>query len=54
MTPDGITRHVRAGDIVVVGRVLGEPTALVEELIRQVAQLDGTRLFVGMSVSDLA
>jgi acyl-CoA hydrolase len=53
MTADGITRHVRPGDVVVVGQVLGEPTALVEELIRHAAALDGTRLFVGMSLTDV-
>ena len=51
MTSDGITRHVRPGDVVVVGQVLGEPTALVEELIGQAGQLTGTRLFVGMSLT---
>jgi acyl-CoA hydrolase len=51
MTSDGITRHVRPGDVVVVGQVLGEPTALVEELITQAGQLSGTRLFVGMSLT---
>jgi acyl-CoA hydrolase len=51
MTSDGITRHVRPGDVVVVGQVLGEPTALVEELIAQAGQLNGTRLFVGMSLT---
>jgi acyl-CoA hydrolase len=51
MTPDGITRHVRPGDVVVVGQVLGEPTVLVQELIKHAGQLDGTRLFVGMSLT---
>ena len=46
-----ITRHVRPGDVVAVGQVLGEPTALVEELIGQAGRLDGTRLFVGMSLT---
>lgn len=53
MTRDGIARHVRPGDVVAVGQVLGEPTALVEELIRHAAELDGTRLFVGMSLTDV-
>lgn len=51
MSPEGITRHVRPGDTVAVGQVLGEPTALVEELIARAGELDGTRLFVGMSLT---
>src|SRR5258708_30230144 len=53
MTPDRITRHVRPGDVVAVGQVRGEPTALVEELIRHADALDGTRLFVGMSLTNV-
>jgi acetyl-CoA hydrolase len=51
VTADGITRHVRPGDVIVVGQVLGEPTALVAELIRHAGALGGTRLFVGMSLT---
>jgi acyl-CoA hydrolase len=51
MSTDTITRHVRPGDVVVAGQVLGEPTALIEELIRQAGQLAGITLFVGMSVT---
>ena len=42
---------MRPGDVVVAGQVLGEPTALVEELIGHAGQLAGTRLFVGMSLT---
>jgi len=51
--PDEITRHVRPGDVVVVAQVLGEPTVLVDELLRHAAALEGLRLFVGMSVTDV-
>jgi acyl-CoA hydrolase len=51
--PDEITRHVRPGDVVVVAQVLGEPTVLVDELLRYAAGLEGLRLFVGMSVTDV-
>jgi acyl-CoA hydrolase len=48
---DGIARHVRPGDTVAVGQVLGEPTALIEELFSRADELAGVTLFVGMSVS---
>jgi acyl-CoA hydrolase len=48
---DGITRHIRPGDVVVAGQVLGEPTALIEELFSRADELAGVTLFVGMSVS---
>ncbi|HEX3965114.1 MAG TPA: acetyl-CoA hydrolase/transferase C-terminal domain-containing protein [Trebonia sp.] len=53
MSTDNIARHIRPGDTIAVGQVLGEPTALVEELIARAGQLDGTRLFVGMSLTDV-
>lgn len=48
-----ILDHVRAHDLVAVAQVLGEPTALVDEVLTVAAGLDGVRLFVGMSVSDV-
>lgn len=51
MRPDQITRHIRPGDVAVVAQVLGEPTALIEEIIRRSGELAGVRLFVGMSVT---
>ena len=46
-----ITRHIRPGDVVVAGQVLGEPTALIEELFSRADELAGVTLFVGMSVT---
>ena len=51
MSDDDIARHVRPGDVVVAAQVLGEPTALIEELIGQSARLAGVTLFVGMSLT---
>ena len=51
MTADNITRHIRPGDVVVAGQVLGEPTALIDELLAHAAGLAGITLFVGMSVT---
>ena len=51
MSTDNITRHIRPGDVVAAGQVLGEPTALIEELIRHAGELAGVTLFVGMSVT---
>jgi len=51
MSQDGITRHIQPGDVVVAAQVLGEPTALIEELFSRVDELTGVRLFVGMSVT---
>jgi acyl-CoA hydrolase len=48
---DGITRHIRPGDVVAAGQVLGEPTALIEELFSSADELAGVTLFVGMSVT---
>lgn len=53
MNSDEIIRHVQPGDVVVVAQVLGEPTALVGELLRHAASLDGVQLFVGMSLTDV-
>ncbi|HEX4790056.1 MAG TPA: acetyl-CoA hydrolase/transferase C-terminal domain-containing protein [Actinospica sp.] len=53
MSPDQITRFVRPGDVVVVAQVMGEPTVLVDELLRNAAGLGGIRLFVGMSLTDV-
>jgi acetyl-CoA hydrolase len=49
--PDQITRHIRPGDVVVAAQVLGEPTALIEELLGHAGELTGIRMFVGMSVT---
>jgi acyl-CoA hydrolase len=46
-----ITRHVRPGDVVAAAQVLGEPTALIEELFSHADELAGVTLFVGMSVT---
>ena len=46
-----IARHIRPGDVVVAGQVLGEPTALIEELFSRADELAGVTLFVGMSVT---
>ena len=46
-----ITRHIRPGDVVVAGQVLGEPTALIEELFSRADELAGVTLFVGLSVT---
>lgn len=51
MSADQITRHIRPGDVVVVAQVLGEPTALIEEVLRHAGELAGVRMFVGMSVT---
>src|ERR1700729_853023 len=51
MSTDNITRHIRPGDVVAAPQVLGEPTALIEELIRHAGELAGVTLFVGMSVT---
>ena len=53
MTGGGIARHIQPGDTVVAAQVLGEPTALVEELFACAGELPGLTLFVGMSVSGL-
>jgi acetyl-CoA hydrolase len=44
---------VQPGDVVVVAQVLGEPSILVDELLRHAAALDDLQLFVGMSVTDV-
>jgi acetyl-CoA hydrolase len=46
-----MARHVRAGDVVVAAQVLGEPTALVDELTAHAGELGGVRLFTGMSLT---
>jgi acetyl-CoA hydrolase len=48
-----ILDHVRPHDLVAVAQVLGEPTPLVDELLSVASGLEGLRLFVGMSVSDV-
>ncbi|WP_236787762.1 acetyl-CoA hydrolase/transferase family protein [Amycolatopsis sp. GM8] len=48
-----IPDHVRPHDLVAVAQVLGEPTALVDELLAAAPSLEGVRLFTGMSVSDV-
>jgi acyl-CoA hydrolase len=51
MSQDGIARHIRPGDVVVAAQVLGEPTALIEELFSRADELAGVTLFVGMSLT---
>ena len=46
-----INRHIQPGDVVVAGQVLGEPTALIEELFSRADELAGVTLFVGLSVT---
>jgi acetyl-CoA hydrolase len=46
-----IAGHIRPGDVAVVAQVLGEPTALLEELLAHAGELAGVTLFVGMSVT---
>jgi acyl-CoA hydrolase len=48
-----ILRHVQPGDVVVVAQVLGEPTALMDQLLQEGAALAGVRMFVGMSLTDV-
>ncbi|HEY3604463.1 MAG TPA: acetyl-CoA hydrolase/transferase C-terminal domain-containing protein [Sporichthyaceae bacterium] len=45
--------HLRPGDTLVAGQVLGEPTALLDALFAHPALPDGMRLFVGMSLTDV-
>lgn len=53
MSGSEILRHLRPGDVIVVEQVLGEPTALLDELLLQGDDLPEIRLFVGMSVTDV-
>ncbi len=53
MTGHDILAHIRPGDNVAVEQVLGEPTALLEEIIAHAGSLPGARLFVGMSITGL-
>lgn len=43
---------ITPADLLVAGQVLGEPTALLDELFRN-ARLEGCRLFTGMSLTDV-
>jgi acyl-CoA hydrolase len=45
--------HLRPGDTLVAGQVLGEPTALLDALFACPALPDAMRLFVGMSLTDV-
>jgi acyl-CoA hydrolase len=51
VSPDQITRHIRPGDVVAAAQVLGEPTALIEEILPHSGELTGVRMFVGMSLT---
>ncbi|QRP42848.1 acetyl-CoA hydrolase/transferase family protein [Amycolatopsis sp. FDAARGOS 1241] len=53
MSVPEILTHVRPGDTIAVEQVLGEPTVLVDEVLRHAGALPGARLFVGMSVTDV-
>ena len=45
---------ITPGDLLVAGQVLGEPTALLDELFSSAAErLQGCRLFTGMSLTDV-
>ena len=46
-----IADHLQPGDLVAVEQVLGEPTALLDELFASPRLPDGLRLFVGMSLT---
>ena len=48
-----LSAYIRSGDLVIWGDGSGEPTALVQRLIEQRAQLGRVRTFLGMSVSGL-
>jgi acyl-CoA hydrolase len=49
----GIGTYLQPGDVIVAEQVLGEPTALIDELFLGAAELDGLRLFVGLSLTDV-
>jgi acyl-CoA hydrolase len=53
MSVPEILTYLRPGDTIAVEQVLGEPTVLVDELLRHADALPGVRLFVGMSVTDV-
>lgn len=53
MSSTDIVRHLRPGDSIVVGQVLGEPTALLDALFEQASDVPGLRMFVGMSLTDV-
>ena len=53
MSTDDLDRHLRPHDVLVAAQVLGEPTALLELLFEQSTHLEGLRLFVGMSLTDI-
>src|SRR5581483_11326950 len=48
----GLADLIAPGDLLVAGQVLGEPTALLEEIFAADG-LDGCRLFTGMSLTDV-
>jgi acyl-CoA hydrolase len=47
-----LARWIRPGDGVVIGQCCAEPLPLVEALTAQAVELDGVRVFSGMSFSD--
>jgi len=49
---ESVLRHLRPGDTIVAGQVLGEPTALLDALFSS-PELPDVRLFVGMSLTDV-
>ena len=53
MSAPEIMTYLRPGDTIAVEQVLGEPTALVDELLQHADMLPGSRLFVGMSLTDV-
>lgn len=49
----GVRGLITPGDLLVTGQVLGEPTALLDELFTGPDDLSGCRLFTGMSLTDV-
>lgn len=53
MSGAAITGLITPGDLMVTGQVLGEPTALLEEIFAGPDDLSGCRLFTGMSLTSV-
>jgi acyl-CoA hydrolase len=53
MSAVDLSRHLRAGDRIVIGQACGEPTALVEALIAQGGSIGDLRAFIATSFSGL-
>jgi acyl-CoA hydrolase len=48
-----LARLIQSGDHLVAGQTLGEPTAVLDELFRQLSGVEGVALFTGMSLTDV-